>query len=225
MSSGSSSLQLPGQAHQLPLPQLTLAEGDAASVVSSSGSGPARRPGPKLATQPASTQRRQKNREAQRYDIDSLLHALKPTCSDSYSRAHRERKEQYLKELEFEVVRLRQYGQNLARERTAAIRERDVTAQENRRLRRLVEQLNALPGAGAISGEPSPYSDWAGIALSPISSSSNQTVITNSSCSVTGPSSSFNSSFTTDVASEGSATQADRGFIDHDAIALDFVLR
>ncbi|KAF2753219.1 hypothetical protein EJ05DRAFT_494977 [Pseudovirgaria hyperparasitica] len=74
---------------------------------------PAKRRGPKPDSKPALTRRQELNRQAQR--------------------THRERKEMYIKQLEQEVVRLRDAMASNNRERDAAI-------EENRRLRALLAQ-------------------------------------------------------------------------------------
>lgn len=74
---------------------------------------PAKRRGPKPDSKPALTRRQELNRQAQR--------------------THRERKEMYIKSLEQEVLRLREVF-------SQTNRERDLIAEENRRLRDLLAQ-------------------------------------------------------------------------------------
>jgi len=74
---------------------------------------PPKRRGPKPDSKPALTRRQELNRQAQR--------------------THRERKEQYIKALEQEVLRLKEIYQQ-------SCREKDAVIEENRRLRQLLAQ-------------------------------------------------------------------------------------
>ncbi|KAI9874830.1 MAG: hypothetical protein M1830_009235 [Pleopsidium flavum] len=102
------------------------------------GQTPKRR-GPKPDSKPALTRRQELNRQAQR--------------------THRERKEVYVKALEAEVLRLKETFSN-------TVRERDVVAEENRKLKELLRMHGiAFPGLdsygnfnGARQGG-SPYGD------------------------------------------------------------------
>ncbi|KAI1468918.1 uncharacterized protein F4812DRAFT_458442 [Daldinia caldariorum] len=84
---------------------------------------PPKRRGPKPDSKPALTRRQELNRQAQR--------------------THRERKELYIKALEDEVLRLKEIYTNVAQDK-------DRLAEENRRLKYLLQQngISASPGGG-----------------------------------------------------------------------------
>ncbi|KAK5174122.1 uncharacterized protein LTR77_001202 [Saxophila tyrrhenica] len=122
---------------------------------------PAKRRGPKPDSKPAMTRRQELNRQAQR--------------------THRERKEQYIKTLEAEVLRLKDVYAD-------STRDRDKVMEENRRLRILLEQhgisynFGESPvkfqrensgygpsSSGSISGSYPPGSDSTGFSPPPSS--------------------------------------------------------
>ncbi|KAF2208227.1 hypothetical protein CERZMDRAFT_107550 [Cercospora zeae-maydis SCOH1-5] len=97
-----------------------------------------KKPGPKRDAKPAPNEKLERNRQAQR--------------------THRERKEQYTKDLEIEVMRLKELFVQTTRERDdaihsrdAAMLERDRLREENQRLREHV-QPSATSSAGTDSG-------------------------------------------------------------------------
>lgn len=131
------------------------------------------------------------------------------------SRTHRERKEFYIKELEREVLRLKElYG--------ATTRERDVHAHENRKFRELLAHhgiafdFNTPPGysgmptsyetasSGSISGSYRQDTSSNGLSPSPLNSSgSNRTLVHGQA---------------------PSAAHVPGGRLDYDQMGIDFVL-
>ncbi|GIZ38052.1 hypothetical protein CKM354_000147800 [Cercospora kikuchii] len=98
-----------------------------------------KKPGPKRDSKPAPNEKLERNRQAQR--------------------THRERKEQYTKDLELEVMRLKELFVQTTRERDDAIQsrdaamlERDRLREENLRLREHVQPAAATSSAGTDSG-------------------------------------------------------------------------
>ncbi|KAM7192560.1 AP-1-like transcription factor [Naviculisporaceae sp. PSN 640] len=95
---------------------------------------PAKRPGPKPGTKgPASSKRRELNRQAQR--------------------THRERKEIYIKALEDEVLRMKEICSNLTRDKTRLSEENTQVKSENRRLRELLSVNGIDPGMSVITDD------------------------------------------------------------------------
>lgn len=140
------------------------------------GQAPKRR-GPKPDSKPALTRRQELNRQAQRYRMCSQRDN---NFSTDRSRTHRERKEMYIKALEQEVLRLKETF-------TSTIRERDLVAEENQRLKQLLAQHGisydfASPkvkfqreessyggsSSGSISGSYQPASNSTGFSPPPL---------------------------------------------------------
>ncbi|KAF7196830.1 hypothetical protein HII31_01748 [Pseudocercospora fuligena] len=90
-----------------------------------------KKPGPKRDSKPAPSEKLERNRQAQR--------------------THRERKEQYTKDLELEVMRLKELFTQTAQERDAAVQARDVIAHERDQLREEVQRLKELVQISASS--------------------------------------------------------------------------
>ncbi|KAF8467716.1 hypothetical protein BDZ91DRAFT_793392 [Kalaharituber pfeilii] len=85
----------------------------------SQGGEPGKRRGPKPDTKPAKNEKLERNRKAQR--------------------SHRERKERYIKNLEQEVLRLREIFTILTKEKTVLAQEKSALMQENQELRALLQ--------------------------------------------------------------------------------------
>ncbi|EME86965.1 uncharacterized protein MYCFIDRAFT_89771 [Pseudocercospora fijiensis CIRAD86] len=83
-----------------------------------------KKPGPKRDSKPAPSEKLERNRQAQR--------------------THRERKEQYTKDLELEVMRLKELFTQTAQERDAAFQARDAIAHERDQLREEVLRLKEI---------------------------------------------------------------------------------
>lgn len=98
-----------------------------------------KKPGPKRDSKPAPNEKLERNRQAQRSVLRSQ-HATRAMLT-AY-RTHRERKEQYTKDLELEVMRLKELYVNSARERDAAFKARDEATGEQDRLRRENSRLH-----------------------------------------------------------------------------------
>ncbi|KXS95095.1 hypothetical protein AC578_9590 [Pseudocercospora eumusae] len=116
------------------LPANSSTQGDAAS----GPSGPLptmpqrrKKPGPKRDSKPAPSEKLERNRQAQR--------------------THRERKEQYTKDLELEVMRLKELFTQSAQERDAAVQSRDVITHERDQLREEVQRLKEIVQISASS--------------------------------------------------------------------------
>nr|POF12897.1 hypothetical protein CFP56_10047 [Quercus suber] len=160
---------------------------------------PAKRRGPKPDSKPALTRRQELNRQAQR--------------------THRERKELYIKQLEQEVLRLKEVFVNF-------VKERDAVAEENRRLRELLashgisydfgttpvqfQRENSAYGpssSGSISGSYVTGSDSTTYSPPPMPKGSMQSPISNYP-----------------QRPGRSMAQLPNTGIDHDQIGIDFVL-
>ncbi|KAM3421313.1 hypothetical protein BST61_g1712 [Cercospora zeina] len=96
-----------------------------------------KKPGPKRDAKPAPNEKLERNRQAQR--------------------SHRERKEQYTKDLELEVMRLKELFVQTTRERDDAIQSRDAAMLERDRLREENVQLrgHVQPAATSATGTDS----------------------------------------------------------------------
>jgi len=108
-------------------------EGDFKPIVQPVVLSEKKRPGPKRDSKPAPSEKLERNRQAQR--------------------THRERKEQYTKDLELELSRLRELFVNTARERDAAnqardeaFKARDHLFEENQRLREALQMSTSTSG-------------------------------------------------------------------------------
>lgn len=90
-----------------------------------------KKPGPKRDSKPAPSEKLERNRQAQRY-VPHLILLSKPLLIAA--RTHRERKEQYTKDLELEVLRLKELYVTASRERDDAFHARDSLLSERDRL-------------------------------------------------------------------------------------------
>ncbi|KJX93641.1 hypothetical protein TI39_contig4278g00015 [Zymoseptoria brevis] len=100
-----------------------------------------KRPGPKRDAKPAQSEKLQRNRQAQR--------------------THRERKEQYTKDLEAEVMRLKEIFVNISHERDAASRARDDAISERNHLLDENQRLRSrLDMSASTNGTDSAYSGF-----------------------------------------------------------------
>ena len=97
---------------------------------------PPKKRGPKPDSKPALTRRQELNRQAQRYASHNVIQRPDRLHANLSRRTHRERKELYIKELEDEVLRLKEIFSNIAQDK-------ERLAEENRRLKAKLAQNDA----------------------------------------------------------------------------------
>ena len=194
------------------------------SSFNSSESMSVRRPGPRPTTKPASNPKLQRNREVQRCLLSLIRYLfkgrklLKKVC-----RSYRERKERYIKDLEYNAARLKQHAAEITKERDTALCERDALARANQTLREEIETLKSSIGSVATFEEvPNEY----------LCSDQHQHTASSNVHSVTSETERL--SLEPSTYSQGSSMSEESkenfpeplvGTLDYDAIALDFVLR
>ena len=144
---------------------------------------------------------------------------LKKVC-----RNYRERKERYIKDLEYNVARLKQHAVEMIKERDTAICERDALARANRTLREVIETLKSSIGSTATLEEVLNEYLCSDQYQHTASSNVHSVTLETERLSLE-PSTYSRGSSTSEESKENSFPEPLIGTLDYDAIALDFVLR